>query len=379
MNKQFFNISAFFFFYFSIIGVWVIFLPKMLHNINYSPQQIGIIFSIPPLMRFLTPFFFLKLFTLSKKVLHITLIMMLLCIPFLYLTIHDFTLFALANVFFGISFGLVLPYMETYSLTVLAKERYGRARLFGSIGFTIVALVLAQIFSNDIGLHFIAFNVIFTAIFAYIISQDERHFSNKKEQKTSQFSLTAHLPLWISIFLMQVGFGAFYSFFTIYETEHGISLQTVSFLWSFGVFCEIVLFYYQAHIIKFNLLHIIKFTIFITAFRWMILYLFPESLWLAYFSQSLHAFSFALYHTATLSYLYELYHDKKLASQFYYGFGFGLGGFVGSLVAGYFYGTYLFLASAIITILAFFILFAKRSDIMSLQNDTRAKNEKSMG
>jgi len=334
----------------------------MLHNIDYTPQQIGIIFSLPPLMRFLTPFFFLKLFSLTKKVLHITLIMMLLCIPFLYLTIHDFRLFALANIFFGISFGLVLPYMETYSLTVLAKERYGRARLFGSIGFTIVALVLAQIFSNEIGLHFIAFNVILAALFAYLLSQDDAHFSNQKEE-SAHFSLSSHLPLWISIFLMQVGFGAFYSFFTIYETEHNITLQTVSFLWSFGVLCEIVLFYYQAHLIKFNLLHIIKFTIFITAFRWMILYLFPESLWLAYFSQSLHAFSFALYHTATLSYLYELYHDKKLASQFYYGFGFGLGGFIGSLVAGYFYGEYLFLSSAIITFLAFIILYMKNSPL----------------
>ncbi len=288
---------------------------------------------------------------------------MLLCVPFLYLTIHDFTLFALANVFFGISFGLVLPYIETYSLTVLAKERYGRARLFGSIGFTIVALVLAQIFSNDIGLHFIAFNVLFAALFAYLLSQDEAHFSNKKKEGKTHFSLGNHLPLWISIFLMQVGFGAFYSFFTIYEIDHGISMQTVSFLWSFGVLCEIVLFYYQAHIIKFNLLNIIKFTIFITAVRWMILYLFPESLGLAYLSQSLHAFSFALYHTATLSYLYELYHDKKLASQFYYGFGFGLGGFMGSLIAGYFYGEYLFLSSAVITLLAFVILYVKTTPL----------------
>jgi len=364
MNKQFFNISAFFFFYFSIIGVWIIFLPKMLHNIEYTPAQIGIIFSIPPLMRFLTPFFFLKLFALSRRVLHITLIMMLLCIPFLYLTIHDFYLFSLANVFFGISFGLVLPYIETYALTVLAKERYGRARLFGSIGFTIVALVLAQIFSNDIGLHFITFNVILSAIFAYIISQDETHFSNKKEEKKSDFSLSLHYQLWASIFLMQVGFGAFYSFFTIYETEHGMSLQTVSFLWSFGVACEIILFYYQAHVIKFNLLNIIKLSIMITAIRWMILYLFPESLTLAYFSQSLHAFGFALYHTATLSYLYDLYTDKKLAAQFYYGFGFGLGGFMGSLIAGYFYGEYLFLSASIITILALLVLYMKNKPLV---------------
>jgi len=361
MHKSFFNISAFFFFYFSIIGVWVIFLPQMLHDIHYTPTQIGIIFSIPPLMRFLTPFFFLKLFSLSQRVLHLTLIMMLFCIPFLYLTIHDFTLFALANIFFGVSFGLVLPYIETYALTVLAKERYGRARLFGSIGFTIIALVLAQVFSNDIGLHFITFNVVFSAIFAYIISQDDGHFSNQKEHHDKPFLLRSHIPLWISIFLMQVGFGAFYSFFTIYETDHGISLEVVSFLWSFGVLCEIILFYYQAHLIKWNLFNIIKFTIMITAIRWIILYLFPDTLWLTYLSQSLHAFGFALYHTATLSYLYELYHDKKLAAQFYYGFGFGLGGFVGSLVAGYFYGEYLFLVSALITLFAFFVLFMRNT------------------
>jgi PPP family 3-phenylpropionic acid transporter len=186
---------------------------------------------------------------------------------------------------------------------------------------------------------------------------DENHFHDKKEKKRDKFDLVKYLPLWISIFLMQVGFGAFYSFFTIYENEHGISLEIVSYLWSFGVICEIVLFYFQEHIIKFDLLKIIKFSIFITAIRWLILYLYPSSLPLAYLSQSFHAFSFALYHTATLSYLYKLYSDKKLSAQFYYGFGYGLGGFVGSLSAGYFYGEYLFLYSAIITLFSMIVLY----------------------
>jgi PPP family 3-phenylpropionic acid transporter len=367
MNNRFFNISALFYFYFSIIGVWVIFLPKILQNTGYSATEIGIIFSIPPLMRFLTPFFFLKLFSLSKKVLHVTLIMMLISIPLLYLTIHDFTLFALTNIFFGISFGLVLPYIETYALSELEKERYGKARLWGSVGFTIIALVLARIFDNDIGLHFIAISVIMSVFFAYIISQDDGHFNNKTNQKKDTFSLFSQTYLWISIFLMQMSFGAFYSFFTIYETDHGISLETVSYLWSFGVLCEIILFYYQAHVIKFDLLKIIKFTVFITAIRWMLLYLFPESLFISYLSQSFHAFSFALYHTATLSYLYTLYADKKLTSQFYYGLGFGLGGFIGSLIAGKFYGEYLFLSSAIIAAISLLFLYMK------------GRNEKSMG
>ncbi len=356
-SKYFFNISSFFFFYFSIIGVWVIFLPKMLQNIDYSTTQIGVIFSIPPLMRFLTPFFFLKLFSLTKKVLHITLIMMLISIPLLYLTIYNFYYFIFANIFFGISFGLVLPYIETYSLSKLKKERYGKARLFGSIGFMLVALILAKIFSNDIGLHFIGITIVASVFFAYIISGDSKHFNNSKNVKEESFSLINHAPLWISIFLMQVSFGSFYSFFTIYESDHGVSLDTVSYLWSFGVICEIILFYYQSKIIQFNLLKIIKFTLLITVFRWLLLFLFPTSIILTYFAQSLHAFSFALYHTATISFLYLLYENKKLALQFYSGLGFGLGGFLGSLIAGYFYGEFLFLSSAIVAFLAYLVLY----------------------
>jgi PPP family 3-phenylpropionic acid transporter len=256
--------------------------------------------------------------------------------------------------------------METYALSVLQKERYGKARLWGSVGFTVIALVLARFFDNDIGLHFIAVSVVMSVIFAYIISGDDGHFDNKTTKEDSNFSLFKQIYLWISIFLMQVSFGAFYSFFTIYETDHGISLERVSYLWSFGVLCEIVLFYYQAHVIKFDLLKIIKFTVFITATRWMMLYLFPDSIFVSFLSQSFHAFSFALYHTATLSYLYTLYEDKKLTSQFYYGFGFGLGGFVGSLISGQFYGEYLFLSSAIIAFLSFLFLYIKGSHAKSM-------------
>jgi PPP family 3-phenylpropionic acid transporter len=363
MDSRFIKISSFFFFYFAIIGVWIIFLPKMLHNLNYSAFEIGVVLSIPPLMRFLTPFFFLKHLKLDTKTLRVTLIMMVASLPLLYMSIENFYRFAISNIFFGFAFGLVLPYIETYSLEVLQKERYGRARLFGSIGFTLVALVLAKIFDNQTGLNFIAVSVIATSLIAFFISLDRSHFHQNRSEEDRSFDIKKALYLWISIFLMQVGFGAFYSFFTIYENAHGVSLEDVSYLWSFGVFCEIVLFYFQEYIIKYDLLKLIKFSIFVTSVRWLILYLYPSSLFFVYISQSFHAFSFALYHTATLSLLYKIYKDKKLAAQFYYGFGYGLGGFAGSLVAGYFYGEYLFLSAAIITALALFSLYLLRLDM----------------
>eukprot|EP01029_Cantina_marsupialis_P001818 TRINITY_DN1163_c0_g1_i3.p1 TRINITY_DN1163_c0_g1~~TRINITY_DN1163_c0_g1_i3.p1 ORF type:complete len:164 (-),score=8.21 TRINITY_DN1163_c0_g1_i3:16-507(-) len=159
---------------------------------------------------------------------------------------------------------------------------------------------------------------------------------------------------------MQLSFGGFYNFFTIYETEHGISLEMTSYMWSFGVICEIILFYYQAPLLKRNLLNIIKFALAITVLRWYLLFAFPENIYVTFFTQSIHAFSFGLYHSAVIMYLYTLYQNKKLAQQFMYGVAYGLGGFLGALVAGRVYGEYLFLYSAFFTFMALVFLFNKR-------------------
>jgi len=159
--------------------------------------------------------------------------------------------------------------------------------------------------------------------------------------------------------LMQVSFGGFYNFFTIYETSHSISLETTSYLWAFGVICEIIMLYYQAPILKNNLIAVIKISIFLTIIRWLILFIFPNSLIMTFISQSIHALSFGLYHSAVIMYLYTLYEDKKLAQQFMFGFAYGLGGFVGAIIAGWVYGEYLFLYSAFFALLAFLSLYIK--------------------
>ena len=156
---------------------------------------------------------------------------------------------------------------------------------------------------------------------------------------------------------MQISFGGFYNFFTIYETSHGISLEMTSWMWSFGVICEIAMLYFQGPLLHRNLLSIIKFATFVTALRWFMLYLYPGSTQIVFASQSLHAVSFALYHTAAISYIFTLYSQKKLAQQFFLGIAFGLGASVGALVAGKFYGDMLFAIEAIIALVAFIVLF----------------------
>jgi PPP family 3-phenylpropionic acid transporter len=355
----FFRLSSFYFFYFAAVGVYIIFLPKVLNDIGYTPSEIGIVLALAPLMRFLTPFLFLKHISLDQKLFKYTLILSVSSASLFYLTIEHFYLFMFNNALLGVCLSLILPYIELIAIKEL-KNKYGKSRLYGSIGFALVGLVIAEILIEpSLVLDFYLATTILTAFFAYSLIKYDEEEELSYNQNTEKFSLLKHWAFWVSLFLMQMSFGAYYNFFTIYENEHGISLQTVSYLWTFAIICEVLMFYYQAPLLKKNLIAVIKFSILITAIRWLLLFLFPDSLYISYTTQAMHALSFGLYHSAVILYLYELYSNKKLSQQFMLGIAYGLGGFTGSIVSGYYYGTYLFLISSFIAILALLFLYHK--------------------
>lgn len=353
----FFNLSAFYFFYFAATGIYIIFLPKVLNDLSYSYFDIGLVLAVAPLMRFLIPFLFLKHIKLNSTIFILSLLISILGIASFYLTINNFYLFLINNAILASALSLILPYLEVIAIAKLGKEKYGKSRLFGSIGFMAIALILAKILDNSfLAIHFYLAVVIITAIFSLLLLKydtphEETSFSDDK------FDFFKYLPFWLALFFMQLSFGSFYNFFTIYETNNGISLEMTSYLWSFGVICEILMLYFQSPLLKRNLLNIIKFCIAITSFRWLILYFFPDSLELAFISQSIHAFSFGLFHSASIIYLYSIYSNKKLAQQFMYGFAYGLGGFLGAFIAGATYGENLFLYSAFFALLALICMY----------------------
>ena len=260
------------------------------------------------------------------------------------------------NAILAACLSLILPYLEVTAISTLGKEKYGKSRLYGSIGFMIISLVLAKFLTQPfIAVHYYLVLNILTVIFALLLLKyDVQKIENENNEP---FSFLKYWPFWMSLFFMQMSFGGFYNFFTIYETEHNISLEMTSYLWSFGVICEILMLYFQAPLLKNNLLNLIKICVGITIFRWFLLYLYPDSLSITFFTQSLHAFSFGLYHSTVIIYLYTLYENKKLAQQFMYGVAYGLGGFIGAFIAGAVYGEFLFLYSALFALLSFISLY----------------------
>ena len=350
-------LGAYYFFYFALVGVYVIFMPKVLIELGYSTVEVGVVYAAAPFMRFLLPFVFKHYIDLSPKVYLFSLLFSFIGSLFFLGTVQSFELYLFANLLFGASMGISLPYVETIALTSLSKTRYGKVRLWGSLGFIGIALWLGKILEIPYhALYYLSAIALLTLIFgAILIKYDTTEHATAKDD--ASFSLSKYWAFWLSVFLMQVGFGGFYNFFTIYETAHGVSLEVTSWMWSFGVMCEIVMLYFQGPLLQRNLLNILKFATLITALRWMVLYLFPDSVPLTFASQSLHAISFALYHTSAIIYVFSLYTQKKLAQQFFLGIAFGLGGSVGAVLSGQIYGENMFLIEAIITFISFMVLW----------------------
>jgi len=346
------------------------FMPQALIGFGYSKTEVGIIYAVAPLIRFVLPFVFKYYVALTARIYLLSLLLTLVGSLLFIVTVTDFYLHLIANAILGAGMGIILPYVETISLSQLEKKMYGKVRLWGSVGFILIALSLGEIKTTPMDIiYFVCLTALLTALIGYFVLAYDTAQEKKEEQGEEEgFSLMRYWAFWLSIFLMQVAFGGFYTFFTIYETDQGFSKEIISYLWTFGVLCEILMLYFQAPLLQRNLLTLLKFATFMTALRWLLLYFFPSSLELTFVSQSLHAISFALYHTAAITYVFSLYIQKRLAQQFFLGISFGLGGGVGSFIAGYLYvGGYLFLMESLITFAALGSLFihTKRKERIS--------------
>ncbi len=200
-------VSAFYFFYFAIIGVYVIFMPKVLEMVHYSPVEIGIIFASAPLVRFAAPFAFVRGLRLDRTVFNVALVLMVSAAAVYFLALHHFWALLATNIVLGIGMSLILPYVEVLVLEHIGKERYGKARMFGSVGFILVALALVKVLHTpETALYFLLGTTLATAVFGYLIA---RHDARKKVEPAvsahhAPFSLLAHPGLWIGFFMPPV-------------------------------------------------------------------------------------------------------------------------------------------------------------------------------
>ncbi len=343
---MFLALTFFYFLFFALIGDYVIFMPKLFSN-YFTPTQIGIIFSMMPIARFLTPFIFLKKPLIKKD--YVLSIFIAFFASFLILT-KNFYLILIAFFLMGASFAILFPYIEAIAIEKLSTK-YGKARVMGSIGFMLYGIIFSYIKIN----HLISFIILMflTAISAFYFKEDK----TIKKSSSTKINFLKDYKFWLALIFLQISFGGFYNFFTIYLIKHGIKKEYIGWLWGIGVGAEIIVFLIGHKFLhKLKPIKWIKISIFLTSIRWAMLYLFANSLLLIATSQLIHAFSFAIFHTSALLYINKHYENKTLAQQFYAGIGYGLAAFLGSIISGFLYGSNLFLYESFIALFGFLIM-----------------------
>ena len=195
-------ISIFYFFYFSSIASFIVYFPSILKKAHFSILQIGIIFSIVPLIRFIIPFFFIKTLNLNSKIININILLNLISCLLYYQSLNSFIFVILVTILYGISFTQFLPYIETIAIKYFNQEEYGKIRLYGSIGF-ISTTLLVPLYED---IYLFSMHIILVSSIIMYLSIIFLHFFLKKEiivntmLKIEKFPIFKLWPFWLSIF-----------------------------------------------------------------------------------------------------------------------------------------------------------------------------------
>lgn len=340
------NLSAFYFFYFAYLGAFAPFFALYLNSVGMSAVEIGMLMALPQLTRILAPHLWGWLADRSGRRMQVvrwsgaagTLVFMGVFAG------ESFALLCVVLFVMMFFWSAALPLVEATTLSHLGDEmsRYGRIRVWGSVGF-IAAVVavgyLLDFFSPRAVLWVIAGLMTCMLLLSCVVAESPvlRHPGDE-------------LPVWhivrkpevialvLASALMAAAHGPYYTFYTIHLVDHGYSKSLAGWLWALGVISEIGIFVWMSHLYRaFTLRQILVASTLLAALRFVVIGWGADSVWLLLAAQTLHAASFGSFHAAAIGVVHKLFRGRHQArGQAIYGsLAYGLGGTLGGLASGY--------------------------------------------
>ncbi|MHB8253254.1 MAG: MFS transporter [Acidiferrobacter sp.] len=329
--------SVFYGFYFSALGALVPYWPLYLRARGFGPQALGGLMALLALSRVAAPYAggFLSDHWGHRVAIVRGAAFLAFCV-FLFMAVAH-TFLEVGAVMMGFSFFwyATLPPLEASTLA-FHGDRYGRVRLWGSIGFIVVVLGLGPILDHYGAATVVP--VIAVLLFGLWLATLGLPRLTPTTGETTRLTVKAGLtPFLIACFLMQVSYGPYYTFYSVYLAHYGYSKAAIGALWALGVICEVLVFWQAGRLFaRFRDVPLFGFTFALAILRWVMIALFPRSWGLLALAQVFHAFTFGLYHAVAVRLVGRYVGaGAKARAQAFYGSAAGAGAAVGAALSGY--------------------------------------------
>ena len=272
---------------------------------------------------------------------------------------------------FGMIYFMVSPLVEGLASLFLREENidYGKARTYGSLGFTVIGIIIGGILSyvgNEALYYILIFLVALYLVFMFLpqpklvknLSFEE---PDTKKEKESLYSWVLKdrnaILLIITVFLYQLSHTAYNNYNALYLESMNISAKWLSgVILNVSVIAEIIFFIFSKRLVKrIKPKNLMIFAGVCAIIRWGALAMF-HNIYLFTIMQTFHAITFAVAHIAFILILNKDYNNKEIIDMqnLYTAICFQLSMAVGLYIMGALWDistSYVFYASAIIAVI----------------------------
>ena len=366
------RLSGFYFFYFALLGGTAPFLALYFDHLGFSPARIGELIAIPMLMRCVAPNLWGWLGDHSGQrllILRFGALCTLVCFAGIFFS-QSYAWLALIMAAHAFFWHAVLPQFEVITLAHLREQaaRYSQIRLWGSIGFIVAVVGLGLLFE---WLSLDAYPAALVVIMAGIVAGSfwvpnaqplQRPSTPEQGGFLRQLRRPGILAFYVSVGLMQLSNGPYYTFLTLHLEGVGYSRGAIGLFWALGVVAEILLFLVMARLLqRYSLRAVLLASFLITAVRWLLLGNLAQYLPVLLLAQCMHAATFGAFHAACIHFVQRSFADRQQGQgQALYASLAGIGGALGALYAGYSWKglgpAWTFAIASLVALLAAFII-----------------------
>ena len=335
--------GSFFFLYFAYVGLVSPYASLFFLDRGFSVIEIAVLMSMLQITRIIGPFSWGWLSDyLSNR---IGIIRFCACLAALVFTtiyfLHSYIGFFIWMFVLHTILSSLMPLGESATVHALFKDnsfdkRYGRLRLWGSIGFIAMVLFAGELFQRKgIELYPLVgtFVLITLALGTFLLHEPkmERRKMVKGELLVVLFNPDVRWFL-LSGFFMQFAHAALYVFYSLYLADLGYDKLQIGLFWALGVSAEVIFFYFQSKVLSRVDPEVVlqaSFGLGVILFALMAFLPFTSILIIA---QIMHAGTFAAHHSAATKLLQRWFtgplqaRGQALMATVSYGFGGTLGG-----------------------------------------------------